>query len=1282
MFVPSTVAPAFIPEDVQLVEAGNDIPPVAQWLMQVHGFATVHEALRYMLFSAFDAPVPDGKLHTVVRWVPGGLLQRGPRGPQRPAQVMLISKMPSMDDVSMGETFFGSSGRLMREIAEELGVDISSWYVTNVCRFVPPGNDKTLKKPHLDICRWLLRQEINLVQPKYLLLLGADAVKAVCGKSMKITNMRSHYYSFDNFNALGTEPKTLDEQGLAGEYGVKVMATLNPGAVLMEGGYREGFVRDLELFRDWTRNRALAPTDLSDRDYRYVSKRADLRRTIDEIKAKGLREISIDAEWVGGDYRSCVVRTIQFSWAEKTACVVILANLNGQPHLESVALMQELSDFINGYRPAIIGHAARADGRVMEHRGLHIMRLLAFDTMLADHALNENAEHDLGSCATRYTDMGRYDVPMYKWMDNNGITAKFIKLHGFKGIPDDFLLPYAACDADCTFRVARVLRERLQQPGNEGPRRCYEQIILPTNLPINEIEMAGISVDVDRMEIMTTQFAVKKIELLEKVRTHLNMPGFNPRSTPQMQGLLFGKPEAGGFGLTPYKTTGKPSKMWAELGERDLMRANAATDMETLEFLSDQNPVCSMLRDFKIIDQITKTFLREAEIDEETDEAVYTGGLLYELDDDGRIRTTISQMSETGRWKSSRPNCLPDYGEVLTDRGWVFWPDVKSEDLLGQCELKTQEVSFAKPLVLYSYDFTGQLVQLSNDFCKMVTTADHRFYIQSRYSKNWRVFSAQNYPSDGNQPRAGIYKGGLVKLTTNQISFIGTILSGATLNVSTLSIMLQDSLSLGFEALLRDLNIQHGKMSSATRNKTIFEVSLADISAWCPARYVTLGPWIFELDKDSLIRLFDFLYANLFVKKNNVSHVLPWRESQTNFDWWQILATLCGATAYPCGRLMQGSVKVDRELYIKRRSVSASICIKKEKIDYTGKVYCAQMPFDTLIVRQNGFVSIVGNCQNFPKKQDKAIKRIMGNIPTIRSCFIAKPGHVLIEADYKSAEIYTLGFLSNCMKLLRDAEGDLHARGAVSRFGAPAWVGYDEFKPPPEEWLVENSAIRVASKTVTFGIPYQRGAAAIARQIMKETTAMGKPFPCDMAKAKGMIEGFYSDYNEVGLFVQMCKDCVRNPGYLENPMGRRRRFFSHDSQAGLAAQERECVNFPIQGTVADLLNIAMQNFYWYRELFPGKCLYDILLAIHDAGLFEVPIPYVPIFVEEVLPQCMKFGATVPSWQPTSNWIPTKPFNLDIDISLFTRWGQKPKRDELHKLGLSDAYVMKFGDHKS
>jgi hypothetical protein len=295
------------------------------------------------------------------------------------------------------------------------------------------------------------------------------------------------------------------------------------------------------------------------------------------------------------------------------------------------------------------------------------------------------------------------------------------------------------------------------------------------------------------------------------------------------------------------------------------------------------------------------------------------------------------------------------------------------------------------------------------------------------------------------------------------------ILADSAVGTSTVSIRVPLEKSERFVGLLQSLGLQFGRTHTATSHGNFFEVALNDIASWCPVRYMTPGPWILELEKETILCLFDFLYENVFISatERDVTRVLPKDESQTDFSWWQVLATLCETTSYPY--LHERSLKKHRQLHFNRRAETAVIRVQRQRIPYEGKVYCANMPKDTLIVRNKGFISVVGNCQNFPKKQDKAIKRIMGEIDTIRSCFVAKPGHVLIEADYKSAEIYTLGFLSNCARLLKDAEGDLHARGAVSRFGAPAWPGYESGVPPPESWLQENAAIRVASKTVTFG---------------------------------------------------------------------------------------------------------------------------------------------------------------------------------------------------------------------
>lgn len=933
-----------------------------------------HDLAKQLLFTSVDVPmlVADKNKEiaggAVVRWVPSTHFGTGIPGPVKEYEVMVVGKCPGLEEKQTGQNFVGPSGKLIKSVAESINLDWKNWYVTNLVHFVPPTGDITPQQ--IKDGMFMLAQEIALVRPKYMLLFGADAVKAICGKKATLTKIRSEVFLLPGVAGLGTLPQLLrDSSVMEREYdNIKVLATVHPAAVLREVGYQHGFRRDMELFRNLLVTQGHTPSPAA-RDYRYVTGYAELKAVVDEIVNGGFRKISIDCEWGDGNFMCGRLRTVQFSWKSGSSCVSIFYHKGGklaQTSSEAMMMVNELRRLVTTPGMKIIGHNLRADAKWLEGMGIPVIENLYFDTMLADHMLNENAEHGLEACAVRYTDMGRYDYVLTKYVADNSVD---VKRRGYMDIPDEILYPYAACDSDATFRCEAVISDMLVQPRNSSLQWCYYNVVLPANLPIHEIEVSGLMVDRPRMVELVKAYDVKKLELLDRLKVMTANMTFNPRSYVQVTKLLFG-PKPDGLGMTPFKTTEKPARMWdaiQSLPLHEINRLNPSTDAETLEALADQHPVVKALHDFKIIDQVAKSFLRLPEDGDDT----YLSGLVGSIDPDGRIRTSLNQMSETGRHKSSNPNM-----------------------------------------------------------------------------------------------------------------------------------------------------------------------------------------------------------------------------------------------------------------------------------------------------------------QNLPKKQEKEMERIMGDdVNSIRSCFVAPPGHVLIEVDYKSAEIYTLGYLSNCDDLVKDAAADLHARGAVNYFGCDKWPGFEERRPPPKDWLTKFKSPRVGAKTVNFGIPYQRGAAAVARQIIRETKGA---IQCTKDQSQGYIDGYYSTYPPVGKYVGMCKWCANNsPYYIANPYGRRRRFQPTTDRTVQAAQEREIVNFPIQSTVADTLNIALQNLFHWRLTYPGLAIYKILLAIHDACLLEVPVDYIGIVTERVLPECMKFGAPIPSWCPVEGWQPTQPFMLDIDISLGLRWGTEATPEELKAAGVADTFIERF-----
>jgi DNA polymerase I-like protein with 3'-5' exonuclease and polymerase domains len=117
----------------------------------------------------------------------------------------------------------------------------------------------------------------------------------------------------------------------------------------------------------------------------------------------------------------------------------------------------------------------------------------------------------------------------------------------------------------------------------------------------------------------------------------------------------------------------------------------------------------------------------------------------------------------------------------------------------------------------------------------------------------------------------------------------------------------------------------------------------------------------------------------------------------------------------------------------------------------------------------------------------------------------------------------------------------------------------------------------------------------------------------------------------------------------------------------MAAQERECVNFPIQGTVADTLSVALGNLWAYRQAHP-QYQYRILLAIHDAVILEVPVDCLEHVMDFVIPTAMVANAMVPATRRSA------PFYLDVDKEVLLRWGEAPSRDELKDRGVPERFL--------
>jgi DNA polymerase len=158
------------------------------------------------------------------------------------ARVMLVGEQPGDREDRAGHPFVGPAGRELDRALEDAGIDRRSAYVTNVVKhfkFQERGKRRihaTPKKFEVDACRPWLDEELRVVKPEALVVLGATAGKALFGSKFTIRDSRG---------------RPLDS-----ELAPLVVATIHPSAILRapddESRKREraGLAADLRLVAD------------------------------------------------------------------------------------------------------------------------------------------------------------------------------------------------------------------------------------------------------------------------------------------------------------------------------------------------------------------------------------------------------------------------------------------------------------------------------------------------------------------------------------------------------------------------------------------------------------------------------------------------------------------------------------------------------------------------------------------------------------------------------------------------------------------------------------------------------------------------------------------------------------------------------------------------------------------------------------------------------------------------------------------------------------------------
>jgi DNA polymerase-1 len=213
------------------------------------------------------------------------------------------------------------------------------------------------------------------------------------------------------------------------------------------------------------------------------------------------------------------------------------------------------------------------------------------------------------------------------------------------------------------------------------------------------------------------------------------------------------------------------------------------------------------------------------------------------------------------------------------------------------------------------------------------------------------------------------------------------------------------------------------------------------------------------------------------------------------------------------------------------------------------------------------------NLQNIPIRTELGRK--------IRAAFVARPGCVLVSADYSQIELRVLAHLSQDPTLCDAFRGteDVHLRTAMEIFELAASAVTREH--------------RTRAKAVNFGIIYGQGEGGLSK-VLKITRA----------EAAGFIAAYFQRYQGVRRFMNETLERARSGETVRSLLGRRRLLpqIRSGNRAERLAAERIAMNMPIQGSAADILKLAMLALR--KPVTPGA---RMLLSVHDELVFEVPV---------------------------------------------------------------------------
>lgn len=416
-------------------------------------------------------------------------------GPSK-AKVMVVNSYATEQDEQEGAAVMPSS---LVERLRAIGLDPEKVYYTNAIKCACPRGTK-YKVGDIKKCKQHLDKEIAAVQPTYVLVLGAQALKATVDGS--ITELNGVMVEKD---------------------GIKYMPSYSPGIVYRDPGKAPFVEKAMNNFKAMMEGNLEGLPEL---DIRLITNMRELKRAFHHLRDNNYLHLSYDIETTGLVRFEDEVNLFGFGNDQVQYIIPLEARyspLKGA-RLAQRKLIRTCVNWLNRNAKALVAGNGKFDDLFLKYR-FGVKPNITFDVVLASHILNENTPNGVKENAVLECNAPEWDV------DKDLKTGKYKTREKYQEY-----LTYLGYDIYYEYKLYRVFHKKLKQ--DRALMKLFYHLYMPGIISYETVEEHGVFIYPQQFKKVRKHLESER-EAIEKQLLKLAKHEVNWNSPAQIQKLLY-----------------------------------------------------------------------------------------------------------------------------------------------------------------------------------------------------------------------------------------------------------------------------------------------------------------------------------------------------------------------------------------------------------------------------------------------------------------------------------------------------------------------------------------------------------------------------------------------------------------------------------------------------------------------------------------------------------------------------------------------------------------------